>query len=169
MLLLGLLILSPEDLVWAKEGSSTTPPSKSSLGIILGEPSGLTGKFWTAQDRAIDAGLAFSFNSFFLVYSDYLFHFYGSIPHSDRFMRTLDPYVGVGGEFFFSEGGHASGNHYFDTSDSSFGLGIRVPLGAEWFIPRAPLGIFVELVPGLGVIPGTFGFLQGGIGARYYF
>ena len=136
------------------------------LGVVFGEPTGFTGKFWTAPDRAVDAGLAFSINNFVLIYSDYLFHFHGALGTSTPFLQELQPYIGVGGELFLSGSGHKD-SAYFSSSTTGFGL--RIPVGAEWMIPRAPLGIFVELVPGIGIAPDTFGFFQGGLGIRYYF
>ena len=129
------------------------------LGLILGEPTGLTAKFFTRSDRAIDGGLAFSFDHFVFLYADYLFHF--------KSYSGIRPYAGIGGGLLISSG--KSKGKYFNDAQSSVGLGVRIPLGAEWFIPEAPFGIFAEIVPGLGLIPSTYGFFQGGIGARFYF
>lgn len=139
------------------------------VGVVLGEPTGFTAKFWLQPDRAVDAGLAFSFSDFVLVYSDYLFHFRGAFGNSNPFLHQLVPYVGLGGELFVSESSDRTGGPYYTPNDSSVGFGIRIPLGLEWLVPRAPLGIFLELVPGVGIVPSTFGFFQGGIGARFYF
>ena len=49
------------------------------------------------------------------------------------------------------------------------GKEIRIPLGAEWNPRSAPIGVYAELAPGIGLAPGTFGFVEGGIGARFYF
>jgi hypothetical protein len=164
-------VLAFDTLAFAAQSGSEGPEGKANgIGVILGEPTGFTGKFWIEKDRAIDAGLAFSFNSFFLLYGDYLFHFRRAFGSSTEFLRDLVPYAGLGAELFFAENStKGSGAYYTSTSGSSVGFGVRIPLGAEWMIPRAPLGIFVELVPGVGLIPGTFGFIQGGIGARFYF
>ena len=101
------------------------------LGVVLGEPTGFAGKFWTASDRAIDVGLAFSVNNFMLIYSDYLFHFHGALGTSTPFLQELQPYVGVGGELFLSGSGR-SNSAYFSTNTTGFGL--RIPIGAEWHI-----------------------------------
>ncbi len=47
------------------------------LGVILGEPTGLSGKYWTSSTNAIDGGLAWSFRhaGFFHVHADYLWHY----------------------------------------------------------------------------------------------
>ncbi|MBU6153514.1 MAG: DUF3996 domain-containing protein [Bdellovibrionales bacterium] len=139
-------------------GVQASVPRNKGVGVVLGEPTGLTAKFWNSQDRAVDAGIAFSFDRFVFLYSDYLFHF--------KSISGIRPYAGIGGGLLISSGNKKG--RYFDEQDGAFGLGVRIPLGAEWFIPDAPFGIFAELVPGIGLVPGTYGFFQGGVGARFY-
>lgn len=148
----------------AQNGSKTT-----GVGVILGSPTGLTAKFWSASDQAIDAGLAYSFSEFMLIYGDYLFHFPGLFGSSTQFVRELKPYFGVGGAFFFSTDGSGGRKRRYSDDSTSAGLGLRVPFGAEWLPATAPLGVFLELVPGVGLAPGTTAFLDGGVGVRYYF
>ncbi len=123
------------------------------LGIILGEPTGLSGKAWTSSTNAIDAGLAWSFRGkgFFHVHADYLWHFPDAIRSSERFV----PYAGVGGRFGAAK------------SDGIFGIRI---VGGLAFWPRGvPLDVFVEFAPILDLIPATEMRANGGIGARFYF
>jgi hypothetical protein len=136
--------------------------------LILGEPTGITGKY-RFDRNAVDGGLAFSFNEFFLVYGDYLWNFPRAFGASSKFVSELEPYAGVGAILFASTVGGVKNRSYFGTNSSSIGLGFRIPVGIEWLPAEAPLGVFVELVPGIGLVPGTFGFFEGGIGARYYF
>jgi hypothetical protein len=46
------------------------------LGIILGEPTGISAKYWTGSTTALDFGLGYSFekNSRMHLHADYLFH-----------------------------------------------------------------------------------------------
>jgi hypothetical protein len=137
-------------------------------GIILGDPSGLSGKLWLDRKHAVDFGLAFSFNSYFLIFSDYLIHFPGAFGKSGAFLAQLNPYIGVGGSLAVSTDSNRSKGPFSDRKDFT-ALGVRVPLGIEWLPGNPPIGVFVEFVPGLYIIPGTEGFLNAGIGARYYF
>jgi hypothetical protein len=98
------------------DSSSSTPSGKNGLGVIFGEPTGFTGKFWLSPDRAFDVGLAFSFDSFVDIYGDYLFHFPGAFGARDEFSRGLTPYIGIGGELFISESSDRDDNHYFTSS-----------------------------------------------------
>ncbi|MFN0159167.1 MAG: hypothetical protein ACKVRP_13985 [Bacteroidota bacterium] len=123
------------------------------LGIILGEPTGLSAKTWTSGNNAIDAGLAWSFRGrgFFHLHADYLWHFPNAITSSERFV----PYVGVGGRF-----GAVKRDGI---------LGIRVVGGLAYWPRGVPLDVFVEFAPILDLIPATEMSANGGIGARFYF
>jgi hypothetical protein len=164
-----LLTLSPAALAAQPTGHRPEGNGNFGLGLILGEPTGISGKYWIRNDRAIDGEISFSFNSFFIIQSDYLFHFHGLFGTRESFTQHLEPYIGIGGSLFFSTTSNRTNPTYFTNNGGSVGFGVRIPFGAEWMIPSAPFGIFLELAPGIGLIPGTFGFLQGGIGARFYF
>lgn len=140
------------------------------MGVVLGEPTGITGKYWVDRRSAIDSTFSYSFNDYFLLYSDYLYHFPGAFGRSSEFASRLNPYIGVGLELFIqTQDTGRQDRAYFRSDQGSTGLGVRIPLGVEWRPGSPPLGVFVELTPGVGVVPATFGFVQGGIGIRFYF
>src|SRR5579885_2432683 len=167
LFLLAILCASP---ALGAQSASHRPEGSGvfGLGLVLGEPTGLSANYWIRNDRSIDGELSFSFNNFFLIQSDYLFHFHGLFGTRESFTQHLEPYLGIGGALFFNTASSRTSSTYF-TDHGSVGFGVRIPFGAEWMIPSSPFGVFAELVPGLGLIPATFGFLQGGIGARFYF
>ena len=173
-MLMGLWI-APSRLCAAETGThhSGTPGGlgaggRFGLGIVLGEPSGLSAKYWLRSHDAVDFGLAYSFDSFFAVFSDYLYHFVGALSGQKTPLSQMTPYIGIGAILLTDTAASHSNTHFFTANGSSVGLGLRLPLGMEWR-PIHPLGIFLELVPGLGIIPSTFGFFEAGIGARFYF
>lgn len=149
--------------------ATIVPAQKTGVGLILGEPTGATLKYWKNKDRAIDAGLAFSFDDYMIFYSNYLIQF---AP-----IKDFLPYAGIGGEILFSTYSRRDGpdydhrnNHHFNRNERGrSALGIRIPIGVEWMIPNYPIGLFGEIAPGMAIIPDIFGYLQGGIGGRYYF
>ena len=101
--------------------------------MVIGEPTGLSAKLWNAPDRALDFGLAFSFNDYFLIFSDYLFHFAGALGHSSVFVNELTPYVGIGAMLAFSnDDKYYTDRRFFGRHRNSVGLGLRIPLGIEW-------------------------------------
>jgi hypothetical protein len=128
-------------------------PGKFGLGIILGEPTGISFKAWQSDEVAYDAALAWSFGKEgnVHIHIDYLLHNYELI----RTMNSYTPvYYGIGGRI--------------QTKDET-ALGIRIPLGINFRSRRIPIDIFIEFVPALNIIPKTEFDLEGGIGARYYF
>jgi len=139
-------------------------------GIMIGDPAALTAKNWIESDRAIAMGIGWGFDEYLMFYGDYLFHFNSVFGKSSRFVSQLSPYVGVGGIAVLSTmDRYGWERRYFRTHRSTVALGARIPVGVEWLLPNPTFGFFIEIVPGLTVIPATWGFIQFGIGARYYF
>lgn len=133
------------------------------LGVIIGEPTGLTAKVWRSAKGAFDVGLAYSFDEYLMTYADYLGNFPGAFAGSSKFSKELVPYIGVGAVLALGEKSQGT----FRGDD--VGLGVRVPFGIEWLPRDYRFGVFLELVPGMSIIPDTDGLLQGGLGIRYYF
>ncbi|MBN2367285.1 MAG: hypothetical protein JXL67_14035 [Calditrichaeota bacterium] len=123
------------------------------LGVILGEPTGVSMKTWMSNNTAVDGALAWSFGreDAMHIHLDYLFHKWNAI-RLDR--STIPVYYGIGARFKFQE-------------DSRFG--VRFPLGITLFIREAPIDLFLEVVPILDLAPGTDFDINAAIGARYYF
>ncbi|KPJ53681.1 hypothetical protein AMJ39_04060 [candidate division TA06 bacterium DG_24] len=123
------------------------------LGVIVGEPTGVTGKWWTGGRTAIDAALAWSFadeNAMHL-HADYLVHNFDMFELGDAVMPF---YFGVGGRLKLED-------------DSRFGM--RIPVGIAYVIAGTPLDLFLELVPVLDLAPETELRLNGAFGMRYFF
>ncbi len=123
------------------------------LGLVLGEPTGISFKTWTSQQNAIDAALAWSFagpEEVLHIHGDYLWHFYDLIEVEEG---QLPLYVGAGGRLQFYD---------------EVGLGFRIPLGITYLFEDVPIDIFLEVVPILNLIPATEFDLDAGIGVRYY-
>lgn len=123
------------------------------LGLIFGEPTGLSAKLWTSERTALDAALAWSFSGvgWMHIQADFLMHNYDIISVSKG---KLPLYYGAGAYLAFS---------------SDFGLGARVPLGLAYQFEGAPVDIFAEIAPGLALLPDIGFYIGGGFGARYYF
>jgi hypothetical protein len=125
------------------------------LGIILGEPTGLTGKLlFGTHGFQLHLGYGIERRGRFVLIGDYLFHFLQAIPPIQNAGR-LAPYVGVGGRL--------------GVRDDNALLGIRFPLGLAFFLRAAPIEFFVEIALGIGLIPETVAIIDGGIGGRFYF
>lgn len=132
------------------------------VGIILGSPTGLTGKMILSKTSAIAVNAGWSFwpaNAFHIT-GDYQFLFPGSISDEDgRPIYSLIPFVGLGGRVKFRSDG--------DDDNDNFQAGVRFGGGME-YLPD-PFGIFIELYPVVNLLPSTKFAFEGGIGFRLYF
>jgi hypothetical protein len=135
-------------------GISSAQTSGFGLGIILGQPTGLSAKYWLSSSNALDFGLGYSFekNSRFHLHADYLFH----ANHLFNTTENISLHYGPGGRLkTFSNG--------------DLRLGFRFDVGLTWVPKNSPVDVFVEIVPLLDIIPETVFSFNGGIGVRYYF
>jgi len=124
------------------------------LGIIIGEPTGLSAKFWTSSETAIDLGLGYSFtssNSIIDFYGDYVFHNKNMLKAEETFVV----YYGPGASLKIRE--------------NNSRLGVRGVIGILWFPSGINIDLFIEAAPILDIIPETKFDFAGGVGGRYYF
>ncbi len=128
---------------------------KFGVGIIAGEPTGITVKYMLDDESAIDAGIGWetSGDNEFHIYGDYLYHMNDliKIPHG-----KLPLYFG-------------GGLRFIDREKKKDKLGIRIPVGIEYLFKDLPLGAFFELVPVLNLTPDTEFDFEAGIGIRFFF
>lgn len=121
------------------------------LGLIFGDPTGLSMKYFVDEKNAIDGAVAWSFwGEFFYVHADYLWHF----DVIDVSSGSLPFYVGVGPKLGFS---------------NDFRMGARIPLGITYLFDTVPIDLFIEIAPGMNFTPATQGDFDAGLGARFYF
>ena len=139
----------------APSRSEGTPERRFGAGIILGEPIGVSLKYWLNEEIALDAAAAWSFRNEgnFEFHADVLFHKFDWIPVS----RGKLPFYFGGGVRLKLQ----------DNDDDRFG--IRGPVGVSYLFEDLPVDIFVEVGPVIDFTPKTRGGVTGGIGARYWF
>ena len=139
---------------------------KFGLGIIIGEPSGLSAKLWTSNVNAFDFGLGWSIGgdrisrydgsynggSRVHMHMDYLWHSFDAINSEERFPL----YYGIGGRINSGAGYNSS-------------AAVRGVIGVAWMPRQTPIDIFLELVPSLQLTSSTGFAIDAGLGARYYF
>lgn len=135
------------------------------LGIIIGEPTGLSVKKWFNGDRAFAGGIAWSFadNSSLHFHGDYLVHRFDILSSPDIKGRT-PLYYGLGARLKLKEGNRGRGRN-----DGDALLGARVPVGISYLFADDPIDLFLEVVPVLDVIPKTDFSFNAALGARFYF
>ncbi len=161
--LILIFVLTLSSLSFAQSGRPTA------VGIFLGNPTSLVGKHWISNKAAVQGGLAFDLSDYVLIYGDYLLHYPSAIRTSEPFLNSLIPYIGVGGVFVVTTDDRRKKDRYLDKDSGSVGLGFRLPLGLEWKGTDPSIGVYVEVSPGISVIPETSALFMGGVGARFYF
>jgi hypothetical protein len=123
-------------------------------GLMLGEPTGPSLKYFLNENNAIDAGIGWSFanNDDLHIHSDYLWHNYDWLR--DVADGRLPVYYGVGGRVKFG-------------SDTR--VGVRGPIGISYMLEDIPVEVFGEVGPVLDFTPGLRLGFTAAIGARFWF
>lgn len=131
-------------------------PNRFGAGIIVGEPTGASLKYWLNDTLAVDGAVGWSFHDHTDAYfhSDILWHDFDLIPVSQG---RLPVYFGAGGMVRFRD----------DRHDNQ--VGIRLPVGVSYIFDNTPVDIFAEVAPVIGLAPDVRGEVTGGIGIRYWF
>jgi len=140
-------------LLTAFAGVSFAKDGNFGLGLIFGEPSGVSFKMWTGRTTAIDAAAAWSFvgGGYFQVHADLLFHNFNLFDVEKGDMAL---YYGFGGRVKMADETQVS---------------LRVPVGLSYQFQDTSIEIFLEVVPMLDLAPSTEAGIAGGIGFRYFF
>jgi hypothetical protein len=136
------------------------------LGVILGEPTGISAKLRTSSTNAFDFGLGWSVRgdrigkyngnydggSRVHFHMDYLWHSFDAIHSPER----VQSYYGVGGRLNNGAGYNSS-------------LAIRGVFGVARLPSETPIDLLLELVPSLQCTSSTGFGLDAEIGASYFF
>jgi len=139
---------------------------KFGLGVIIGEPTGISAKLWTSSITAFDFGLGWSMGgdrigNYGGIYNggsrthfhmDYLWHAFEAIHSTERFPL----YYGIGGRINTGAGYNSS-------------LAVRGVFGIAWMPRETPVDVFLEIAPSLQLTSSTGFAIDASIGARYFF
>jgi hypothetical protein len=122
------------------------------IGVILGEPTGLSAKSWITSKTAVDVAVAWALHDPSLhIHADFLVHQFNLVTVSEG---QLPLYFGLGARVKLAD-------------ETMFGA--RIPIGMDYLFDSAPLDIFFEVVPILNLVPSTAFDLNAAIGIRYFF
>ena len=123
------------------------------LGIVVGEPTGISFKSWIGGNKAIDGAVAWSLRQpeSFHLHADLLLHNFQLMSVNSG---QLGLYYGIGGRVRFQ-------------NDPQ--LGLRIPVGLNYLFEGAPIDVFLEVVPILDLLPATDVEFNAALGARYFF
>src|SRR5262245_9305693 len=135
--------------VSVRDARAEGPSHPFGLGLMLGNPTGLSGKWYLNKPFALQAGLGYVDDDFDRGDDDGLHIHVDVVWHPKVLARTPDftlPfYFGVGGRLVDDDDHYACGpGPQFCTDNDTF-LGVRVPVGILMDFNRVPLDIFLEL------------------------
>ena len=135
--------------------SSADTSGRFGVGLMVGEPTGLSLKYFFNSTFAIDGGLGWAFHdgTDFQIQSDVLWHKFDLVTLSQG---QLPFYIGVGARVKFQE-------------NAEDRIGLRVPVGVSYIFDDLPLDVFFEVAPILDFTPSTRGGFSAAIGARWWF
>ncbi len=141
---------------------TAAPPSwgqgrGTGIGIMIGEPTGLSFKKFIGPRTAIDAGLAWSLahDNNLHIHVDYLLHDFRLLKREFQVTEgELPLYYGIGGRL------RVNGDSHF---------GIRFVIGTAYMFETAPIDVFLEVAPVMDLIPSTELTADVGVGFRYWF
>lgn len=122
------------------------------VGVLLGDPTSATVKYFLSDVSAVDVGLGVSNN--LVLHADYIYHIWNFKPQPSK--GKLGFYGAVGPRLEFE-----------DHTD----FGIRLIPGASYWpqFKKHTVEFFVELGPVIRLTEGTRVAVDGGFGLRYYF
>ena len=131
------------------------------LGLILGDPSGISAKISTGPVNSVNLVLGYDLNP----------HYYGCCRDNGQFYMGGD-YVWYNYELIHVTKGRLPlyyGPGVNATFASNSAVGIRGVVGLEYQFAGAPFDLFIEIGPGIRVIPNTEGNMEAGFGSRFFF
>jgi len=144
--LCGLAMESPAGAVASRVGAA----EDLGVGIQMGQPMGVTGKYWLSSTSAVDATMGYHWNSNFDMHGDYLWHTFSSFDVQNGRMPF---YFGVGGRVLLG-------------NSSNFGM--RLPLGVSFLTSNQPLEFYAEIAPVVQLLTSIGIDVDGAVGVRIY-
>ena len=125
---------------------------QKAVGVMIGEPTGISFKAWNSSKTAFDLGLTWSLqsNDAIGIHADHLWHTWLDVDSGNLAFQ-----YGVGLRTWFADGASAAG--------------VRIPVGFNYLFEDAPIGLFLEIAPVIDILPDTDADGNGAIGARFYF
>lgn len=164
-LALGATALAPAETQAANAATGT------GIGFVLGSPTGFSLKLPQGRANAWQFTLGYDLDgghhwggphhehdhgSHFYLGGDYLWYNYNVF----RVNRGRLP-------LYYGPGAWVSLHNH--DGDSHSRAGIRGVIGIAYQFANAPFDIFLEIGPGISIVPDTHGFGFGGLGGRFYF
>ena len=122
------------------------------LGFIIGDPTGISMKFWTKETDAVEVAVGWKKKET-EIHADYLWHNFDLLPVKNG---RLPVFYGLGIETKLKEG-----------EDNE--IGIRTIAGLEYLFDMVPFDFFLEVAPVLQLTPESKIKGEAALGFRFFF
>jgi len=134
------------------------------LGLIIGDPTGVSMKGFLSEEMAIDGAVGFELihGDDLGLHLDVLWHF----PIKQWDSAALDLYLGVGPALGFHNHGRGRDD---DHDDNDIHIGARGPFGLAVMFNPARFDVFLEVAAKLWLVEKVNFDLDAAIGGRYWF
>lgn len=159
--------------------AQAAPPHPFGIGLILGEPTGLSGKYYMGNKMALDFAIGDEYYGRYddgiEIHGDVLWH-PAVLTRQPKF--TVPFYLGVGARIWDHDYGYYDRNGNFVWADEVTRLGVRAPFGVLMDFADPRIDVFFELAIAIDLIildrdddryDRRRVDLMGGLGIRYYF
>jgi hypothetical protein len=127
----------------------TPPPHPFGLGVAIGAPTDIVGKYYLGGKMAIDAGIGAGYEDNGNNYGDALdLHvdwLYHPVILTDQPKFTMPLYFGVGGRFLSWQYRYYNNMGFLVNSYNDQHLGVRAPIGVLMDFKEVNLDVFMEL------------------------
>lgn len=134
----------------AVPAQAAPPPTHPGVGVVLGEPTGGTLRWFLSANRSLDFGVGYSGDA--ALWLDHAWHAWDLSP---RFPKGEgDLWVSAGGRLEFAK-------------DTEFG--VRTLVGLSYWFPGRPVELFGYAGPVFRMAPDGGVDADGGVGVRFYF
>lgn len=150
-------------LVTVTEARVADPQYRYSFGMMVGEPTGFTGKYWLNNKEAYDITMSFRFSSYLYIQGGYLYHNY-NVFQKGKALPQPALYYG-GGLRLILDDNHRYRKYYEDRDYDSI-LGIKGTIGLNYILKDLPVELFAELSPIMNIVPATDLDFSAGLGVR---
>lgn len=149
-LALSALVLS---LALPARAQITIPEEGFGVGFVLGAPTGLSASLPVGDRNAFNAALGYDLAGHpnLFLQADYVWIHKNLIPVD---VGSISAYYGPGA---------------FVATSRDAAVGIRLVGGMDYRFDSAPVQVFLEVSPGISVLPETNPHVGAGLGVRYYF
>jgi hypothetical protein len=140
-------------LFWIAPNPANANNGMSGIGIIIGNPTGISLKFPNDEKTHFNAVISWSLKNDPDIYLhvDYIFKTLTPIAFTQQFSMT--PIIGIGGRLESTHGNS----------------GIRLPFGLTHKLQKKPIEFLIEIIPALDVFPATDFNVGVAFAVRYLF